>query len=69
MPRKNGKEAFDEIRAIKSGIKTLFMSGYTADIISRKGIDTEGLEFISKPFSPHALLAKIREVLNESVTV
>lgn len=66
MPRMNGKEAFDEIRAIKSGIKALFMSGYTADIISRKGIDTEGIKFISKPISPHALLAKIREVLNES---
>jgi PAS domain S-box-containing protein len=67
MPRKNGKEAIDEIRAVKPDAKALFMSGYTADIISRKGILTEGLELISKPFSPHALLAKIREVLNEPV--
>jgi two-component system, cell cycle sensor histidine kinase and response regulator CckA len=64
MPRKNGKETYDEVRTIKPGVKALFMSGYTADIISRKGIDTEGLEFISKPFSPHALLMKIREVLD-----
>ena len=67
MPRKNGKEAFDEIRAIKTGIKALFMSGYTADIISKTGIHTEGLEFISKPFSLHALLVKIRAALKGSV--
>ena len=64
MPRKNGKETFDAIRTLNHTVKTLFMSGYTADIINRKGINTEGLEFISKPFSPHALLAKIQEVLH-----
>jgi PAS domain S-box-containing protein len=67
MPRKNGKETFDEIQAINAGIKALFMSGYTADIISQTGIYTEGLEFISKPFSPHALLRKIRAALNGTV--
>jgi two-component system cell cycle sensor histidine kinase/response regulator CckA len=64
MPRKNGKETYDEIHIIEPGVNALFMSGYTADIINRKGIDTEGLELISKPFSPLALLAKIREVLD-----
>jgi PAS domain S-box-containing protein len=63
MPRMKGKEAYDEIRAIDPGVKALFMSGYTADTMSRKGIVTEGLEFISKPLSPRALLVRIREVL------
>jgi hypothetical protein len=60
----NGKDVFDKIRAINPDVKALFMSGYTADIINRKGIDTEGLEFIAKPFSPKALLARIRGILN-----
>jgi PAS domain S-box-containing protein len=65
MPRKNGKEAFDEIRAIDPEVKTLFMSGYTADVISRKGIDAAGLDLVTKPVTPGALLAKIREVLDK----
>jgi signal transduction histidine kinase/ActR/RegA family two-component response regulator len=65
MPRKNGKETFEEIRSAAPDIKALFMSGYTADIISRKGIDTEGLEFIAKPLYPHAILGKVREVLDQ----
>jgi two-component system cell cycle sensor histidine kinase/response regulator CckA len=66
MPRKNGRETFDAIRAFKPDVKALFMSGYAADVISCKGIDTEGLELLSKPFSPFALLAKIRNVLDRS---
>jgi two-component system cell cycle sensor histidine kinase/response regulator CckA len=65
MPRKNGRETFDAIRTFKHDVKALFMSGYAADAINRKGIDTEGLELLSKPFSPLALLAKVREILDQ----
>jgi two-component system cell cycle sensor histidine kinase/response regulator CckA len=65
MPRKNGRETLDAIRAFKPDVKALFMSGYAANIISCKGIDTEGLVLLSKPFSPFALLAKVREVLEQ----
>ncbi|MBI2354409.1 MAG: PAS domain S-box protein [Deltaproteobacteria bacterium] len=64
MPRKNGKEVYDEVRAMKGDIKCIFTSGYTADIISRKGILEEGYNFVTKPLSPNALLAKVREVLD-----
>jgi PAS domain S-box-containing protein len=64
MPRKNGKEMLDEIRKIKPGIKAIFISGYAADIMSRKGISEEGTEFIMKPFKKDDLLRKIREVLD-----
>jgi len=64
MPGKSGKEAYEEIIKLRPDIKTLFMSGYTADIIDRKGIITEGLDFISKPVSPNELLRRIRDVLD-----
>ncbi|OGW21690.1 MAG: hypothetical protein A2X55_03385 [Nitrospirae bacterium GWB2_47_37] len=64
MPRKNGKEAYDEIKPMRPGIKTVFMSGYTADIIDRKGMIEAGAELVSKPISPNGLLRKIREVLD-----
>jgi CheY-like chemotaxis protein len=67
MPRKNGKEAYKEIAAIMPGIKAIFMSGYTADIIDRKGLLEEGLDFIQKPMPPRELLTKIRQALDQPV--
>lgn len=65
MPKKNGRNAYEEIRRIKSDIKVLFMSGYTADLIDKQGILGEGLNFIPKPVSMNDLLRKIREVLDK----
>lgn len=64
MPKKNGKEAYEEIMKMKPAIKAVFMSGYTADIIQRKGVMAEGLNLILKPVSPTDLLSKVREVLD-----
>lgn len=63
MPKKNGKEVYEEIRRLNPRIKVLFMSGYTANIIHKKGVLEEGLNFIPKPLSPDRLLRKVREVL------
>jgi PAS domain S-box-containing protein len=64
MPKKSGKEVFDALKAIDKDIKVLFMSGYTADVVVRKGVDEKDLQFISKPASPKVLLYKIREILD-----
>jgi len=64
MPKKNGKEVYMEIRKIRPDIKTVFLSGYSADVVQDKGIHEEGLTLISKPISPAELLIKIREVLD-----
>jgi hypothetical protein len=66
MPRMNGKEAYDEILKVAPNIKALFLSGYTKDIINKKGILEEGLNFISKPLSPVELSKKVRDVLDGS---
>jgi CheY-like chemotaxis protein len=63
MPRKNGREAYDEIRKIEPLIKTIFMSGYTRDIVLDKGVEEKKVDFVSKPISPDIILKKIREVL------
>jgi two-component system, cell cycle sensor histidine kinase and response regulator CckA len=64
MPRKNGKEAYDEICEIRPEIKTIFMSGYAGDVFERKHIDGESFNIIMKPVSPLSLLHKVREVLD-----
>jgi len=64
MPRKNGKEAYDQIKTLKPDIKVLFSSGYNVDIIHKKGILEEGLDFLVKPISPNNLLRIVREILD-----
>jgi PAS domain S-box-containing protein len=63
MPKKNGREAMEEIKRIQPEVKALFMSGYTADIIHSKGILDQRINFLSKPLTRETLLHKIREVL------
>ncbi|MBF9018279.1 MULTISPECIES: ATP-binding protein [unclassified Oceanispirochaeta] len=65
MPRKNGMEAYNEIKAIKPDAKVLFVSGYTADIVLGKGFSDAETDFLSKPLSPSILLMKIREILDK----
>ena len=64
MPKKNGKEAFEEIKKIRPNIKVLFSSGYAADIIQKKGGIEEGINTVQKPISPRELIKKVREILD-----
>jgi CheY-like chemotaxis protein len=68
MPRKNGKEAYLEIRKTKPDIRAIFMSGYTGDVLSRKGISRVGIPMISKPIVIEKLLTEIRNVLDNAPT-
>jgi PAS domain S-box-containing protein len=64
MPKKSGKDAADEIKKVRPGIRILFMSGYSEDMIKKQGMTEEGLEYVQKPVSPKVLLKKVRELLN-----
>ncbi|MBM2838106.1 MAG: sensor histidine kinase response regulator [Deltaproteobacteria bacterium] len=64
MPKKNGREAYEEIKKITPEARAIFMSGYTADIMHTKGIIENGMVFISKPISPTDFIKKVREVLD-----
>jgi len=63
MPEMNGKEISAKLQDSRPGIKTLYMSGYTANVIAHHGVLDEGINFIQKPFSKRDLAVKIREVL------
>lgn len=64
MPKKNGKEAYHEIRIMNPTIKALFVSGYAEDIINKQCLLDPGINFILKPLTPSQLLKKVREVLD-----
>jgi DNA-binding response OmpR family regulator len=64
MPKKNGKEAYNDIQAVSSGVKVLFLSGYTANLIHKKGILEDDANFLMKPVLVNNLLKKVRELLD-----
>ncbi|SNB46836.1 ATP-binding protein [Geobacter sp. DSM 9736] len=64
MPEMNGRDLANRLLTTHPGMKRLFMSGYTADVIAHHGVLDEGVHFIEKPFTLSALAAKVREVLD-----
>jgi PAS domain S-box-containing protein len=63
MPQMNGKELAERLLGRRPALRVLFMSGYSEAVV-RDGALEEGIEFIQKPFTPDALLRKLREVLD-----
>jgi len=63
MPKMNGRAAYEAIKAMSPDVKTLFISGYTQDILTSRGICEEGLEFVAKPVQVRVLMTKIRCML------
>lgn len=63
MPKKSGKQAFNEIRGFSSEMKFIFVSGHSSDLIEREGEFGDDVELIMKPVLPFELLKKISELL------
>ncbi|GAB4232630.1 MAG: PAS domain S-box protein [Deltaproteobacteria bacterium] len=63
MPRKGGKEAYDEMTGMVPGLKVLFLSGYPAGAIHESFVLRPGIPFLQKPFDLPTLARKVREVL------
>jgi two-component system, cell cycle sensor histidine kinase and response regulator CckA len=64
MPMMNGRELSKRFEEIVPGIKCLYMSGYTANVIAHHGVLDEGVNFISKPFTGNDLARKVRQALD-----
>ncbi len=64
MPGMDGRQLAQRISALKPGVKVLFMSGYTADVIAQRGVLDEGIQYLPKPFTRDDLARKLREVLD-----
>jgi signal transduction histidine kinase len=65
MPNMGGRDLADQVRRTLSGIRVLYVSGYTDDEILRQGVVASSVEFLHKPFTPLRLLQKVRAVLDK----
>jgi two-component system NtrC family sensor kinase len=64
MPKKNGRDLYEEVRRIRPGIKVLFTSGYTDNIVHKQGLLDEGIHFVTKPVELAAMLKRVRDILD-----
>ena len=64
LPRMNGRKVAEHLKALRPGLKVLYMSGYTDDSVVRHGVLEAGTAFLQKPFRPAELVRKVREVLD-----
>ncbi len=64
MPGMNGKYLKEKLNALHPEMKSIFMSGYTANVIAHHGVLDEGIHFLQKPFSVKLLAEKVRGVLD-----
>jgi CheY-like chemotaxis protein len=64
MPQMLGKEVAERMRAIKPGIKVLFMSGYARPVLASQGSLEPNVVLLEKPFSEAELLSQAGKVLN-----
>jgi PAS domain S-box-containing protein len=63
MPGLNGRQLADRLVEERPGLKVLYTSGYSGDVIALQGSLEPGMEYLPKPFGAAQLSAKVREVL------
>jgi PAS domain S-box-containing protein len=67
MPGTSGRELAKRITARHPRTRVLYMSGYTDNVLAQGGVLEAGLSFLQKPFTPGALVQKVRDVLDSPV--
>ncbi|HEX6277097.1 MAG TPA: PAS domain S-box protein [Polyangiaceae bacterium] len=63
MPGINGRVLAERVLAALPGIRVLFVSGYTQDVIAEHGVLKAGIEFLAKPYSIEQLSHRVHEIL------
>lgn len=63
MPGMNGRDLANEVAARRPGVKVLFMSGYTDNVVIHHGVVDSHVNFISKPFAPEFFAQRVRQLL------
>jgi len=66
MPQMNGRQLQLWLAENRPKMRTLFMSGYTDDVIGYHGILEDGIDFLQKPFTVEQLVRRVRQALDRT---
>ncbi len=66
LPAMNGRDLSERFILLHPESRVLFTSGYTSDIIARRGVEEERIAFLPKPYSVEVLGAKVAELMNQN---
>ena len=64
MPGMNGRELYERMSSMRPGIHVVFMSGYPADIVARRGEVEKEAVYVQKPFALTTLVKTVRQALD-----
>jgi two-component system, cell cycle sensor histidine kinase and response regulator CckA len=67
MPGMGGKQLAKRLLELRPGLRVLYMSGYTDDVINNREVLPENILLLPKPFTRAVLLRKVREALNTKI--
>lgn len=67
-PGMNGRELAINLTTVHPQLRVLYVSGYTDGIVRNgaRGVLEPGLAFLQKPYTRHALIRKVREILDSA---
>lgn len=68
MPGQNGCSLADDLKAMSLGLKTIFISGYPENPVTRKGLSQPGVFYLPKPFSADSLLRQVKQALAKTLS-
>ncbi|MDY3562432.1 PAS domain S-box protein [Gemmata sp. JC673] len=66
MPHTGGRELADALRDRRPGLRVLFISGYTNEVVLRHGLSDAADAFLQKPYTPAVLARKVREMMDRA---
>jgi DNA-binding NtrC family response regulator len=63
MPGQNGFNLAHDLKAMSLGLRTIFISGYPENSVTRTGLKQTGVFYLPKPFSAESLLRQVKQAL------
>ncbi len=65
MPAMNGVELSRRLSSLRNNMRTLFMSGYSANLLAEEGVDFDTKNLIQKPFTMDELIRRVNSTLKK----
>lgn len=65
LPKKDGREVYDTLKAQDEDVSVLFISGSTNEVLAEKRILNADVNFLAKPFDMKVFGEKIEEILQK----